>query len=75
MRGNHDEAHTPHFHALITRHPLKDDELLLSKDREIVSKTSLKQIRKSWEVVINETPEAGGTYRAGGFKVLQGSGS
>jgi len=53
-RGN------PHFHGLITRRPLIDDEFSERKDRDIVSKSELMVTRKQWEEAANKHLELGG---------------
>jgi ATP-dependent exoDNAse (exonuclease V) alpha subunit len=56
----HWDKGNPHFHGMITRRALVDDEFAQRKDREIVTKPELLVTRKLWETVVNKHLELGG---------------
>lgn len=56
----HWDSGNPHFHALVTRRPLKEKTFSQRKDREIVSREGHKITRKQWEAVVNKHLERAG---------------
>ncbi len=56
----HWKSGNPHFHGMIARRSLIDEEFSQRKDHKIVSKEELLVTRKLWETVVNKYLELGG---------------